>query len=382
VLTTAQIAFSMVLLVLAGLFTRSLSNISREDLGVEVDSIVNFGITAQLSSYDQAELAVLYDRLEERLAAEPGVNGVGTTAIPLFYDFSLGGNVQIEGIEPAPGADTYSAATAVGSGYFEALDVALLGGRVFTDSDVGTPPVAIVNQAFARKFGIADGAVGRRIGSGQNAIEIVGLVADAKHASVKGDVPPLMYYPRRQMAGWFQTMWVYVRGSIDVNTLKAAIPRVMKEIAPDVPLVTVQTLRERLNDNTYIDRLLTTLSTGFAALATLLAGIGLYGVLAYNVQQRTRELGLRQALGAEPKQLRALVLKQVGVMALIGLGVGLVAAIALGSAAEAVLFGLSGRDPVVIGAAAAVLAAVILAASWLPAWRASRIAPTEALRYE
>jgi ABC-type antimicrobial peptide transport system permease subunit len=157
---------------------------------------------------------------------------------------------------------------------------------------------------------------------------------------------------------------------------------VMKEIAPDVPLVTVQTLRERLNDNTYIDRLLTTLSTGFAALATLLAGIGLYGVLAYNVQQRTRELGLRQALGAEPKQLRALVLKQVGVMALIGLGVGLVAAIALGSVAEAVLFGLSGRDPLVIGAAAVMLAAVILAASWLPAWRASRIAPTEALRYE
>src|SRR5688572_3456795 len=383
VLTTAQIAFSMVLLVLAGLFTRSLMNISREDLGVDVDSIVNFGITAQLSSYDQAELAVLYDRLEERLAAEPGVTGVGTTAIPLFYDFSLGGNVQIEGIEPAPGADTYSAATAVGSGYFEALDVALMGGRAFTDSDtVGAPRVAIVNQAFARKFGIAEGAVGRRIGSGQNAIEIVGLVADAKHASVKGDVPPLMYYPRRQMAGWFQSMWVYVRGSIDVNTLKAAIPRVMKEIAPDVPLVTVQTLRERLNDNTYIDRLLTTLSTGFAALATLLAGIGLYGVLAYNVQQRTRELGLRQALGAEPRQLRSLVLKQVGIMAAIGLVVGLVAALLLGAVAQAVLFGLSGRDPAVITTAAVMLAAVIFAASWLPAWRASRIAPIEALRYE
>jgi putative ABC transport system permease protein len=383
ILTTAQIAFSMVLLVLAGLFTRSLSNISREDLGVEVDSIVNFGITAQLSSYDQAELAVLYDRLEERLAAEPGVTGVGTTAIPLFYDFSLGGSVQIEGIEPAPGADTYAAATAVGSGYFEALDVALLNGRAFTDTDTAEAPrVAIVNQAFARKFSIGDGAVGRRIGGGQNAIEIVGLVADAKHASVKGDIPALVYYPRRQQAPWFQSMWVYVRGSIDVDTLKAAIPRVMKEIAPDVPLVTVQTLRERLNDNTYIDRLLTTLSTGFAALATLLAGIGLYGVLAYNVQQRTRELGLRQALGAEPKQLRALVLKQVGVMALIGLGLGLAAAIALGRVAEAVLFELSGHDPVVIGAAAVVLAAVILAASWLPAWRASRIAPTEALRYE
>jgi predicted permease len=382
-LTTAQIAFSMVLLVLAGLFTRSLMNIGREDLGVDVDSIVNFGITAQLSSYNQAELLVLYDRIEETLAAQPGVTGVGTTAIPLFYDFSLGGNVSIEGMETAQGADTYAAATAVGSGYFQALDVALLSGRVFTDGDAaGVPRVAIVNQAFARKFNLGDNAVGRRLGAGQNGVEIVGLVADAKHASVKGDVPPLVYYPRRQNAAWLQSLWVYVRGSIEADALKTTVPRVMAEIAPDVPLVTVQTLRERVNDNVYIDRLLSLLSAGFAVLATLLAGIGLYGVLAYNVQQRTRELGLRQALGAEPKQLRTLVLKQVGVMASIGLGLGLAAALALGAVAEAVLFGLSGRDPAVIGAAAVVLAVVILAASWLPAWRASRIAPLEALRYE
>ena len=382
-LTTAQIAFSMVLLVLAGLFTRSLSNITREDLGIDVDSLVTFGITAQLSSYDQAELLVLYDRIEQTLAAQPGVTGVGTTAIPLFYDFSLGGNVQIEGMETVPGADTYAAATAVGSDYFEALDVALLTGRAFTDSDApGQPRVAIVNQAFTRKFDIADNAVGRRIGSGQNAVEIVGVVADAKHASVKDDIPALMYYPRRQAAGWLQSLWVYVRGDVAADTLKTMIPRVMADIAPDVPLVIVQTMRERINENVYIDRLLTTLSTGFAALATLLAGIGLYGVLAYSVQQRTRELGLRQALGAEPKRLRALVLKQVGVMALIGLGIGLTAALLIGALAEATLFGLSGRDPTVIVAAVVVLAAVILAASWVPAWRASRIAPIEALRYE
>jgi len=382
-LTTAQIAFSMVLLVLAGLFTRSLSNITREDLGIDVDSLVTFGITAQLSSYDQAELLVLYDRLEETLAAQPGVTGVGTTAIPLFYDFSLGGNVQIEGNEAAPGADTYAAATAVGSGYFNALDVTLLTGRAFTDADTAASPrVAIVNQAFTRKFNLGDAAVGRRMGSGQNAIEIVGVVADAKHASVKGEIPALMYYPRRQMAGWFQSMWVYVRGDVPADTLKGVIPRVMAEIAPDVPLVIVQTMRERINDNTYIDRLLTTLSTGFAALATLLAGVGLYGVLAYSIQQRTRELGLRQALGAEPQQLRTLVLKQVGVMAAIGLALGLGAALFLGALAEATLFGLSGRDPVVIGGAALLLAAVILAASWLPAWRASRIPPIVALRYE
>ena len=383
-LMTAQIAFSMVLLVLAGLFTQSLLNLSREDLGVDVDSIVNFGITAQLSSYDQAELGVLYDRIEETLSAQPGVRAVGTTAIPLFYDFSLGSNVAIEGVDAAPGADRYTALTAVGSGYFDALDVALLDGRVFASSDTADRPrVAIVNQAFVRKFNLGDDAVGKRIGGGQQGwIEIVGVVADTKHGSVKGDLPPLVYLPRHQAAGFFQSLWAYVRADIDAEALKTMVARVMAELAPDVPLVRIQTMRERLNDNVYIDRLLTMLSTGFAALATLLAGIGLYGVLAYNVTQRTRELGLRLALGAKPQRLRAMVLKQVGAMALIGAGIGLAAAFSFGRAAEAVLFGLSARDPAIFVAATALLAAVVLAASWLPAWRASRIAPTEALRYE
>jgi predicted permease len=381
-LMTAQIAFSVVLLVLAGLFTRSLMNISREDPGVDVDSIVNFGITAQLSAYDQAELVVLYDRIEETLAAQPGVRAVGTTAIPLFYDFSLGGPVAIEGVDPAPGADQFTAITAVGSGYFDALDITLLGGRAFTDQDTGNPRVAIVNEAFVRKFNLGDNPIGVRIGGAQQWNEIVGVVADAKHGSVKGEVPPLVYFPRHQAAGFFQSLWVYVRGDIAADALKAMIPRVMAEIAPDVPLVIVQTMRERLNDNVYIDRLLTLLSAGFAALATLLAGIGLYGVLAYNVTQRTRELGLRLALGANPPRLRAMVLKQVGVMALVGIGIGLAVAFGLGRAAEAVLFGLSGRDPTIFIAATAVIVAVVLAASWLPAWRASRIAPIEALRYE
>jgi ABC-type antimicrobial peptide transport system permease subunit len=137
-----------------------------------------------------------------------------------------------------------------------------------------------------------------------------------------------------------------------------------------------------VNANVYVDRLLSLLSAGFAALATLLAGIGLYGVLAYNVTQRTRELGLRLALGAPPARLRGMVLQQVGVMALIGAGVGLIAAFAVGRVAEALLFGLSGRDPLAFGGAFLVIGAVVLAASWVPAWRASRIAPTEALRYQ
>ncbi len=385
VLTTAQIAFSMVLLVLAGLFTRSLMNVSRQDLGIDVDSIVSFSITPHLNAYDPARLAALYDRVEEAFAAQPGVRGVGTTAIPLFYDFSLGSSFSVEGVDASPGDDTGAAWSAVGSGYFDALGVALLRGRALTNRDsADAPPVVVINESFARKFRL-DSAVGKRLGFGRTTnypIEIVGVVADAKHASVKGETPPVIYFPRRQMAGVFQSLWVYVRAGLDPDALRVMIPRVVAEIDPNVPIVVIETMRDRVHSNVYIDRLLSMLSAAFAALATLLAGIGLYGVLAYNVAQRTRELGLRLVLGAQPRRLQRMVLKQVGAMAAIGATVGLAAALALGRVAQAVLFGLSGHDPVVLAAAIAVLAAVVLAASWLPAWRASRIAPVEALRHE
>jgi putative ABC transport system permease protein len=383
-LTTAQIAFSLVLLVLAGLFTRSLMNVTGEELGLDVDSIVSFTVTPHLNGYDNEQLADMYDRLEETLAVQPGVLAVGSAGIPVLYDFSLGGSVAVEGFEAAPGVDTSVAYSMVGSNYFDALGVPLLAGRAFTDQDTAdSPQVAIVNETFARRFNLGD-AVGRRVGGGGTVypIEIVGVVADAKHASVKGETPALIYLPRRQAAGAIQSLWYYVRVGVDPEALLTMIPRIVAEIDADVPVAVLETLRDRMEQNVYIDRMLSMLSVGFAALATLLAAVGLYGVLAYNVAQRTRELGLRLALGAHPRRLRAMVLRQVGTMALIGAGLGLIAALGLGRAAEALLFGLSGRDPAVLVAAAAVLAAVVFAASWLPARRASSISPMQALRYE
>jgi putative ABC transport system permease protein len=228
--------------------------------------------------------------------------------------------------------------------------------------------------------------VGKRVGGGATPttypFEIVGIVADSKFASVKNAVEPVVYVSRYQTAAGIQAMFYHLRASGDPNALLAMVPRVAASVDPDVPVTNLKTMVTTVNENVYVDRLLSMLSVGFATLATLLAGIGLYGVLAYNVTQRTRELGLRLALGAPPARLRVLILKQVGIMALIGVGVGLVSAFALGRAAEALLFGLSGRDPVVFGGAVAVLAIVVFAASWIPAWRASRIAPTEALRYQ
>jgi predicted permease len=274
----------------------------------------------------------------------------------------------------------------IGSGYFDALGVPLLAGRAFTDSDDGgSPPVVIVNQAFARKFNL-ESPLGNRVGPGQQAtsfpLEIVGVVADTKHTGVKGDAPAIVYGPHRQNAGGVESMFYYVRTGTDPEALIATIPRLVAEINADMPVTNLKTMATTLRESVYMDRLLSMLSAGFAALATLLAAIGLYGVLAYNVTQRTRELGLRLALGANPRRLRTLVLRQVGFMALIGVGTGLAAALGLGRFAESLLFGLSARDPAVLVAAAVVVTLVVFIAGYVPARRASKIAPTEALRYE
>jgi predicted permease len=383
-LTVAQIAFSMLLLVLAGLFTKSLMNVARQDIGMDVDTLVSFSVTPRMNAYAPEQLADYYDRLEESLAARPGVLAVGSGGVPLLGNFALRQPFSVEGFDTAPGADTTAAVAMVGTDFFGALGIPLRTGRTFTEQDdAGSPPVAVVNESFARKFNVAD--VGKRAGFGTTTnyqFEIVGIVADAKFASVKGDFEPVIYLSRYQTAGGIQAMFYFLRAGVEPEALLAIVPRVVAEIDPDVPVTNLQTMTTTVNGNVYVDRLLSMLSAGFAALATLLAGVGLYGVLAYNVTQRTRELGLRLALGAPPARLRAMVLKQVGVMALIGAGIGLAGAFGLGRTAESLLFGMSARDPLVFGAAIAVLAAVVFVASWLPAWRASRIAPTEALRYE
>ena len=384
-LTTAQIAFSMVLLVLAGLFTRSLVNVSRENIGMNVESVASFAITPRLNGYDARRVGALYDRIEENLAAQPGVLGVGSTWLPLLGNFPQTAAFSVQGFDASTSADTIAGINVVGSGFFDTLGVPLLAGRVFTDRDTAdTPRVAIVNESFARKFNIGRDA-GTHLGFGVTTsydVEIVGIVADAKLDTVKRSAPPVAYFPRRQAADAVQSMFYYVRSGMDLDTLLALLPRVVAQVDPEVPVQNLQTMTTEVHANIYVDRLLSTLSAAFAALATLLAGIGLYGVLAYNVTQRTRELGLRLALGAPPVRLRAMVLKQVGTMAVIGAAIGLAAALALGRVAESLLYGLSGRDPFVIAAAVTVLAAVVLAGSWWPARRASRIAPTEALRYE
>ena len=385
-LATVQIALSMTLLASAGLFTRSLLNISRVDLGITTDNVVMFGVSPELNGYTYERARALFQRLEEELAAQPGVTGVATALVPLLMGNNWGTDLKVEGFKSGPDIDSNSRFNEVSAGYFRTMGVPLLSGREFTTADtLGAAKVAIVNEAFAKKFNLGRDAVGKRIGnSGPKEpmdIEIVGLVQNAKYSEVKAEVPPLFFRPYRQDEE-VGAMVFYVRTAIDPGTFMVNIPRIVATLDANLPVENLRTLSQQVQNNVFMDRMVTTLSAAFAILATLLAAVGLYGVLAYTVAQRTREIGLRMALGAGPAQVRGMVLRQVGVMTAIGAAVGLAGAIAASRGAGALLYQLEGSDPAVLTLSAVVLALVALTAGFVPALRASRIDPMRALRWE
>jgi predicted permease len=384
-LVTVQIALSMALLISAGLFIKSLVNVSRVDLGLEIDHVVTFGVSPELSGYEPARSQLLFQRLEAELATVPGVTGVTTARVPLIAGSNWGSDVSVQGFKKGPDTDANARYNEVGPGYFRTLGVPLLAGREFTEADIlGAPKVAIVNQAFARKFGLGRDAVGKFMGSNGNDemdTQIIGLVADAKYSEVKDEIPPLFFQAYRQDST-IGSMSYYVRTSLPPAQLLRTIPSVVARLDPNLPVESLKTMPQQVRENVFLDRMISTLSAAFAVLATLLAAVGLYGVLAYTVAQRTREIGVRMALGADSGRVRRLVLKQVAFMLVIGGAIGIGGALALGRAAQSLLFGLDGHDPMVIAAAVVALALVAVGAGYIPALRASRVDPMQALRYE
>ena len=383
-LATAQIALSLALLVAAGLFLKSLLNVSRVNLGLKVDNVVTFGVSPALNGYTPQRSSQLFGRLEDELAALPGVTSVSDGLVPLLAGDNWGSDVSVEGYKFGPDTDMNSRYNEIGPDYFRTLGVPLLSGREFTPSDAaGAPKVAIVNEAFANKFNLGREAVGKRIGSrdGKLDTEIVGLVQNAKYSQVKPEVPPLFFRPYRQdkELGY---LTFYIRTSLSPDQLLSTIPKVVARLDPNLPVENLRTMPEQVRENVFLDRMISVLATAFACLATLLAAVGLYGVLAYTVIQRTREIGLRMALGASPAQVRTMMLRQVGMMTLVGGAIGLSAAIGLGRLAQTLLYQLRGTDPAVFGASTAALVLVALCAGLIPAYRASQVDPMQALRYE
>ena len=243
--------------------------------------------------------------------------------------------------------------------------------------------VAIVNEAFAKKFGIGRNAVGKKMSMDNDSLDvtIIGLVRDAKYSEVKDTIPPVFVRPYKQ-SGRVNGLNFYVRSSLPPVQILRAIPAAMKQVDANMPLEELKLMPQQVEENVFFDRMITTLSASFAVLATLLAAVGLYGVLAYSVAQRTREIGVRMALGANGLRVRSMVLVQVGRMALVGGAIGILGAIGIGKSAQSLLYELQGHDPLVIALAAATIAAVAFGAGFIPAMRASRIDPMQALRYE
>jgi putative ABC transport system permease protein len=384
VLATSQVALSMALLVAAGLFMKSLVNISRVELGLNPDNVVMFRVAPVFNGYKPERSRQFFQDLEHVLAAQPGVVSVSGSSVPLLSGSNNNNDVLVEGFQAGLDTNVSSRFTRVGPGYLRTLGMRLLSGREFSEADGnGAPKVAIVNEAFLKKFNLGPDAVGRHMGMKSDNrldIEIVGIAANAKYSQVKQEMLPTYFLPYRQADVGLMTY--YVRTSSNMDALMGSIRREVMKLDPNLPVDQLKTLPDQIQQNVFLDRFITILSTAFAVLATLLAAIGLYGVLAYTVSQRTKEIGLRMALGAQPQRVRGMVLKQVALMVAIGGTLGLTTAVWVGSVASALLFQMKGWDPIVLVSAAIGLTFVALAAGFVPANRAAHIDPMRALRYE
>lgn len=384
-LVTFQVALSVMLLISAGLFTKSLLNVSRVELGLEVEHIASFAVSPKRNGYSPEDARNFYQRVEEETAALPGVRQVVASRVPLLANSNWGSNVSVQGFDAGPDTDTHSNFNEVGVGFFRTLGIPLLAGREFEPRDtLDTPKVAVVNETFAEKFGLGRGAVGQRmqVGSGGELdIEIIGLARDTKYSEVKQVVPPLFFLPYRQNED-IGSVSFYVRAMGDPRELLGSLRGAVATLDPNLPVDNLQTLAQQTRENVFLDRLLSTLSAAFAILATLLAAIGLYGVLAFSVAQRRREIGLRMALGADAGKVWRLILSQMGRLIAVGTVLGVLAALAVGRAARSLLFELEGHDPMVFAGSVLVLVLVALGSGLLPARRAARIDPMRALREE
>lgn len=383
VLIVLQVALSLVLLVGAGLFVRTLHNLKMVDMGYRTDQIVTMALNPAQNGYKIERLRSFYDQLSERISALPGVKlATVTRNVPMSGSYSRIG-IDVPGYSSRPGEEMAVLLNQIGPKFFATFGTTLLRGREFTVQDKPeSTKVVIVNDSLARRFFAAESPLGKRISlENYTDLEIVGVVADAKYRNLKEAAPQTAYIPYSQYPQMGQRI-VCIRTSTDPMTLVSAIRQEVRNLDPNVPVYNVKTFADQVDESVTMERLVALLSSFFGLFALLLASLGLYGVMAYGVGRRTNEIGIRMALGAQRRDVVWLVMREAFLLVTFGVGIGLAVALATARLVSAFLFDLSPSDPLTLTVATLVMIGAALLAGYLPARRAARVDPLTALRCE
>ena len=380
-----QVALSLVLLIGAGLLVRSYQRIQNSNPGFNPRNVLSLRLSLPNSKYKGAAVTNFYKQLAERIRALPGVEAMGTSySLPMSSVALAWGPITVEGYVPKNSADfIMSNERFVSPGYFPALGVPLVSGRYFDERDVkGAAETVIVNENLAQRFWPNQDPLGKRLERGDKEPwrTVVGVVRDTKEFSVDEEPPISIYHPHEQFP--IGTMFVVIRTAVDPARMTGAVTREIQALDPELPAFEFMTMDQRLSQSLARRRFSTLLLGGFALVALILAAIGIYGVIAYSVTQRTQEIGIRMALGARPVKIMEMVIRQSLILSIVGVIAGLVAAFALTRIMASLLYGISATDLPTFLVPPLVLGAVALVASYFPARRAARVDPTVALRSE
>jgi predicted permease len=386
-LLASQIALTVVLLTAAGLFAHSLLNLSRQDLGLHPDHVLQFSIAPELIGYTPGQTVAIVEQIRKGIQSLPGVRSASASEIPMLASSNSSSNITVQGYKEQENENMDVDQDWVGPNFLSTMGAALLSGRDISETDSATAPnVAIVNEKFVHRFFAGRNPIGQHFGFGGGDdvkidVEIVGVTKDSKNVDLRQDIRPYVLVPYSH-SSHFGDATFYVRTSQDPVSLATAIRKIVKDNDARLSVFDMRTLTKQVDDIVFTDRLVTYFSLALALLASLLAAVGLYGVMAYVVARRTREIGIRMALGATRGNVAGLVLREIATIAAVGLVIGLTAAYAVGRVMESLLFGVKAMDPIVFVVATLLLLVVATLAGWLPARSAASVDPMVALRYE